>query len=308
MEKQKKFYIVSIILLSAMFLVNIALFLTKIFKLPLFIGLAVGFCLLIVLCSLFLRRLVLKLRKIKKDQRKHQSTGDYQVDLYGILGIPIQYNKDGSIKSIYDLIGIVPIYDESGNRVLTVYELLGIMPKFDQNGVEIPSVVSIKNRVNRIARVDLTSRILTRKLTETEKELLAMKKAAEQKLKEKEVVDNERQQAIKKAFGNTKKNDKGKSQGGSSKSEKIVKVVGSKAIATAGYGPARKNVATKVESSDKKEKNVAGQSNNASEIKTANVVNKENKSDVLNKESKKIGKEVSGATSIIVQVEEERSL
>lgn len=138
---------------------------------------------LMALSILFLVKTIKK-EKIKLQSKSVKLTGDLMIDIYEILGIPVQYNPDGSIKSIYELLKINPIYDETGTRILTPYELLGMMPSFDMKGNEIPTVFVIKNRVKQIAKVDLNKRVLTRKLTEKELEQRMIEKALKEKLKE----------------------------------------------------------------------------------------------------------------------------
>ena len=216
MEKQKKSYVFGFIALILMLIVNIVLFATNVFKFWLFlvivaIILAVGIFLVFKFIKL---QKMIKLAELKKNA---ESSGDYNVDLYTILGIPFQYNDDGTVKNIYELLGLEPMYDEKGNRIMTVYEQLGVMPKFDSEGNEIPLVFSIKNRVGRIARVDLNSRVLTRKLSEEEKEYLAIKEALQQKMQEAEQNGNKpMQEAIKKIIEKTETKKKKEEDKGSS--------------------------------------------------------------------------------------------
>ena len=205
MEKQKRIFIVELISLFAVSIIDIVLFVVKVFKLWLFLTVV---AIIIGLAILFIYLFKKAINKYKKQNKKEEvkSTGNYNIDLYTILGIPVQYNKDGTIKNIYELLGIDPVYDEEGNRILTVYELLQIMPKFNEQGQEVPSVFAIKNRVGKIAKVDISSRVLTRKLTEEEKERIAIREALTKKLKEaEENNDKPKQEAIKKIISQTKK-------------------------------------------------------------------------------------------------------
>lgn len=188
--------IVSFILVAVLFafgVINIALF---------FILLTID----IILLSLNLFLLIKLTRKIKKNLLKLESksintSGDFMTDIYAILGIPKQYNPDGSLMSIYELLKIHPIYDETGTRLLTPYELLGILPKFDKNINEIPYVFVIKNRVGKIAKVDLTKRVLTRKLTEEEREQQIIARTLKERLAEAEKLgDTQKAQIIQKAI------------------------------------------------------------------------------------------------------------
>ncbi len=86
-------------------------------------------------------------------ERKSKASVPTLLDIYAILGIPPQYNSDGSLKSVYQLLGINPQYAEDGSRILTIYELLGINPLFKQDGTEIPTILRVKNRVNSIVKL-----------------------------------------------------------------------------------------------------------------------------------------------------------
>ena len=183
MEKQKRVYLTLLLCLGLLFITNLILHILNVYKWWIF---GILFCTLGVLIFFSVYKLlkIIKLIKEKKEeQTKVKPTGNYNVDLYTVLGIPVQYNKDGSVKDIYELLGVDPIFDENGNRILTIYELLKIMPRFDNNGKEIPTVTVIKNRVGRIAKVDVSDRVLTRKLTDEEKEALAIREMLKEKLK-----------------------------------------------------------------------------------------------------------------------------
>lgn len=242
MENQKKIYFLSILFSLLVFVVNIVLFLTKISRLWIFILLLT---LSIFSISIFVYLFIMvskKIKRIKIENKSMRAVGDYNIDLYEILGIPIQYNEDGSVKNIYELLDLEPVYDDNGNRILTVYELLKIMPKFDDSGKEIPSVFVIKNKVKRPAKVDLSSRVLTRKLSEEEKEQLAIKEALMKKLKEaEEQGDKKSQEAIKKIVNNNKKEqskDKGKSK---SKSKELTFSLG-KAASGVGFNSVKETM------------------------------------------------------------------
>ncbi len=185
--------IVSLIVLAVLFALNVitaALF---------FIFVAA----VIIVCGInifLLQKLVKKIKKqsVKMESKAIVSSGDFMTDIYAILGIPKQYNPDGSLMSIYELLKIHPIYDETGTRMLTPYELLGILPKFDKNINEIPYVFVIKNRIGKIAKVDLTQRVLTRKLTEEEQEQRIIQRTLKEKLAEAEKMgDSQKAAAIK---------------------------------------------------------------------------------------------------------------
>jgi len=216
MEKQRNKFLISIILLSTLFVTNIVLFAMSVFKWWLFVIFFVILSVLIGICSFMFVKISKKIKKTKTTIKETESTGNYKTDLYTLLGIPVQYNKDGTIKDIYDLLGIEPVYDDKGNRVLTVYELLEIMPKFNNKGEEIPTVIAIKNRVGGIAKVDVSSRVLTRKLSDEEKEQIAIMEVLKQKLKEAEAQGDASKQA---AINNIIKAKSNEKKGSSSKQE-----------------------------------------------------------------------------------------
>ena len=97
------------------------------------------------------RKKELKAQMLAKKQKEEQRIALLK-QLYELIGIEIQYNEDGSIKDIFQLLNLQPIYDENGKRILTIYELLNILPNFDRNGVEKPNVFVIKNRVLKFAK------------------------------------------------------------------------------------------------------------------------------------------------------------
>ncbi len=138
-------------------------------------------------------------KKVQPAKEEEKTYEQKLVDFYGLLGIPVQYEKDGTIKDPYKLIGIKPVYDEKGNLMPTIYERLGFLPRFDKEGREIPTVFSIKNRVRRIARADMNDRVLIRKLSEKEMEEKIIRDMLIKKLLEAEKQgDVEKQEAIKK--------------------------------------------------------------------------------------------------------------
>ena len=206
MEKQKKILLISLSIVASLCLLTIVLFATKVFAVVAFLcSFGPLACLLGLIIFLYVR-LLRKIKKKKSEKKEVVSSGNPMVDIYEALGIPIQYNKDGSIKDIYEVLGIEPQFDEEGNRLLTIYEILGIVPMFDKDGKEIPTVLIIKNRVKRFAKVDLSTRVLTRKLTEAEKEEKLIDETLKQKIYEAEKnCDKDKADAIKKVLNNKKK-------------------------------------------------------------------------------------------------------
>ncbi|MBQ7466995.1 MAG: hypothetical protein IJS74_02855 [Clostridia bacterium] len=181
--KKKSFLVLSLIFEGIILITTVLLAVFLKLSVVLLVGILVADAGLIALSTVMLIK-SMKKPKYQLQSKTVQLTGDLNVDIYTILGIPIQYNPDGSIKSIYELLRIHPIYDETGTRLLTPYELLGMMPRFDQNGNEVPTVFVIKNRVGKIAKVDLNKRVLTRKLTDEELEQRMIEQALKKRLEE----------------------------------------------------------------------------------------------------------------------------
>ena len=200
MKKKKFLFILSLILESFIAPTFVLLTLFRVVNfIVLIIAVSVDVLLILVTAVMFAKWL--KKQKILLKNKQEKLTGDMLIDIYAILGIPVQYNEDGSIKSIYELLEIFPIYDETGTRLLTPYEVLGLMPQFDSNGKEIPLIFVIKNKVGSIARVDLTQRILTRKLSEEELMQKMIDEALRKRLEEAEKTGDKKQaDIIKKAI------------------------------------------------------------------------------------------------------------
>lgn len=182
--KKKSFLILSFVFEGLVFITFVLL--AFLVNLPIWLSLMVIMAdlLLVALSVMLLVKIIKKQKKLSLQSKSVKLTGDLNFDIYAILGIPIQYNPDGSIKSIFELLKLNPIYDETGERILTPYELLGMLPKFDKNGNEIPLVFVIKNRVGKVAKVDLNKRVLTRKLSEQEQEERLIEEMLRRKLEE----------------------------------------------------------------------------------------------------------------------------
>ena len=99
-----------------------------------------------------LRAMQNQLADYKKQETQKAASAPSQLDVFAILGIPPQYNKDGSLKTVYQMVGIKPQYNKEGKRVLTIYEKLGINPLFRADGTEVPYVLRIKNRARAFAK------------------------------------------------------------------------------------------------------------------------------------------------------------
>lgn len=203
MKKRKIIYSSAIALLAALMVGDIVLFALKL--IPTYVGL-----LLLGMLALGLVAMVIILIKLIRQAKKPVPvsvegaaplTGNSMIDIYGALGLKPQYNKDGSIKDIYELLGILPEYDEKGNRIPTVYEQLGTTPRFDKDGKELPRVFVIKNRVKRVAKVDVNCRTLVRKVNDKDKEDLLIRETLKKKLDEAEQTGDKQQvEAIKKVI------------------------------------------------------------------------------------------------------------
>ena len=271
MEKQKKIYLALTISFGLLFTANLILHLVKVYAWWLFGLLFIAFSILLCLCCFLLVKTHKKLKQKNKEQENVQSTGNYIEDLYTVLGIPVQYNKDGSIKDLYDLLGIEPVYDEKGNRVLTIYELLGLMPKFNDKGEELPTVSVIKNRVGRVAKVDLSNRVLTRKLTDEEKEMIAMRELLTQKLKEAEKQgDAQKINAIKKVI-NSNNNNKGKKE----EAPPVLSAVIYKADGKTGKGVKNMALTSYLDKGDKKSKSKGSSNSSNADTKNGASENKD---------------------------------
>lgn len=202
MKKKKNIFTILISCLSALLATLIVLVALDVLKLWIFLTcfsvlLAVDVVLIVFLCRLAKK---MKLAKINA-KTDIESTGNYMLDIYGILGIEPQYDKDGNLINIYDLLHIKPIYDDNGERVLTVYEILGISPIITKEGKEIPAYYVIKNRVGSIAKVSLSTAFLTRKLTPEEEEQKLIRETLKQKLDEAQKTgDKAKEKAIQKAI------------------------------------------------------------------------------------------------------------
>ncbi len=212
MKKKKNIFTILISCLSALLVALIVLVIFDVLKLWIFLTCFSVLLAVDVVFVVLLFKIVKKI-KISKINAKTsvKATGNYMLDVYGVLGIEPQYDKDGNLINIYDLLHIKPIYDDNGERVLTIYELLGTTPRFDKEGKEIPSYFVIKNRVGRFAKVSLSTAFLTRKLTPEEEEQKLIRETLKQKLDEAQKAgDNGKEKAIKKAI-NAKDKAKSKS-------------------------------------------------------------------------------------------------
>lgn len=72
------------------------------------------------------------------------------LDFYNKFGIKPQYNKDGTLMTPDELLGILTSLDKEGKLDPSIYERLGILPKFDKNGKEIPMILVLKHLIRAI--------------------------------------------------------------------------------------------------------------------------------------------------------------
>lgn len=150
-------------------------------------------------------------KKINSNKEKIIITDQDIIALYGSVGIPIIRDEEGKIKDIFNLLGLEMTFDEYGNRLKTIYELLGIIPRFTKDGKEIPTFMVIKNRVKGFIKPKEKTGILTRTLTEEQKEELLLKQMLEQKLKESEEKGDDKKAKVIKKVIDQKKKEKEKS-------------------------------------------------------------------------------------------------
>ncbi len=206
MRKQRKIWSVILGILGGMTILNVILFIVGVFS-PLTFGLLLGIqviaSVLIILKIIDLtKKLKIKLLEKSLQDLSLKKYDDDPTAIYKELGIPIKYDDTGRILTIYELLGLVPIYDEKGRRVKTIYEELEVNPKFNKDGVERPAVVIIKNRAGKIAKVkSASSFVLTRKLTPEQRErLILLKKLRDKKKEAEEKGDKDKLENINKAI------------------------------------------------------------------------------------------------------------
>lgn len=77
---------------------------------------------------------------------------DAILDFYNKFGIKPQYNKDGKLLTPDEFLGILTKLDEDGNLDPSIYEMLGILPIFDENGKEVPIVLVLKHLIKNIKK------------------------------------------------------------------------------------------------------------------------------------------------------------
>ena len=81
------------------------------------------------------------------------------INFYKSCGISEDmYLSRNGVLDIFSLIGILPDFDENGNRLSTVYEQLSIAPIF-RDGKEVPIVFAIKHKVSKIYKPKTDNKI-----------------------------------------------------------------------------------------------------------------------------------------------------
>ena len=209
-----KSYYILILLLSFFIVADIVLFALSIFSMLIFLCVLVFFiAMLIITIVAFVINKKKKIQKINLSAKKFVITDQDLIDMYNKAGIPIIYDEEGRLKNIFELLGVSETYDENGRRILTIYEQLGIVPRFTKQGVEIPTVLVIKNKINGLVKPEKKTSVLTRVVTDEEKEELLLKQMLAQKLEEAEKNgDTKKAKVIKKIAAQKKKESESKSK------------------------------------------------------------------------------------------------
>ena len=141
-----------------------------------------------------------------------------KLKFYKDNGIKPKYNKDGTLMSPDEFIGILTKLDKDGKLEKSIYEILGIMPQFDEFGNEIPYVVIIKHLIEKFKTSGLDKFKGVYKAVGTENIASKPEKAKTKTAEAKKVGDAKKAAAkkekvvygkIPKSGGDKKKGDKG---------------------------------------------------------------------------------------------------
>ena len=142
-----------------------------------------------------------------------------KLKFYKDNGIKPKYNKDGTLMSPDEFIGILTKLDKDGKLEKSIYEILGIMPQFDEFGNEIPYVVIIKHLIEKFKTGGLDKFKGVYKAVGSEKVAVKPEKAKAKTAEAKKVGDAKKAGAkkkekvvygkIPKSGGDKKKGDKG---------------------------------------------------------------------------------------------------
>lgn len=76
------------------------------------------------------------------------------LDFYLKNGILPQYDKDGKLKDIDEMLGILTKLDEHGLLTPSVYEILGIKPTMTVDGKELPTIFVLKHLMKPLKTKD----------------------------------------------------------------------------------------------------------------------------------------------------------
>ena len=68
---------------------------------------------------------------------------------YKSRGLEPKYNEDGTIMEPDKFIGILTKLDEEGHLEKSIYEILGIEPVFDKSGKEVPAIIVLKHLMKK---------------------------------------------------------------------------------------------------------------------------------------------------------------
>ena len=212
-SKFNKKYCIMFLLCGLFFVASIVLFIFSVFPLYVFLVLLplnlIAFTILFVI---YMKNRKKVIQKINFKEGQITITDKDIIDLFNKAGIPIVKDQDGKIKNIFELLGIEPIFDNDGNRISTIYEQLSIVPRFYKNGKEKPTVLSIKNRAKKFLKTEKTG-VLTRKLSDSEKEEILIREMLRKKMEEAVAVgDKKKVNAIKNVINQKQKEKEDKPQ------------------------------------------------------------------------------------------------
>ena len=116
---------------------------------------------------------------------------------YKSRGLEPHYNEDGTVMDPDKFIGILTKLDENGELEKSIYEILGIEPVFDKDGKEVPAILVLKHLMKK-PRVSDFDKIkgLTKKMVA--KGTGQSSKNVENKKEEKKVAQNTSEKVEKK--------------------------------------------------------------------------------------------------------------
>lgn len=97
----------------------------------------------------------LYLKQVKAAKALMDRRNDILMGFYKRYNIPPQYDKNGNLRDLDSLLGLVQEYDQNGKLLPTIYDILGIQPIFDKSGKEVPIVLVIKHVIDKFRSKDL---------------------------------------------------------------------------------------------------------------------------------------------------------